>query len=398
MYPEDLIFDTRVDTNNIFVSLKTKVVRRPYLNKEGLSPLYLHVTGKNERERINLDIQVYPNEWHAASSRLKGSGKHGEDINLILDHIEAKASAIKISYRLANRDLNVREFKNEFINGIPRVDFFPFAEQHAEKMFSGKIISAGTFQRYKSVLNKLKKFEDRILFSQIDLRFLDRLRSWLGKKNNQSTTIESNISVLKTFLCAAHKHGIRFPLQIEDIKVGSTSGDRTDLKPTEVLHLLKYYESPFINSNNKLILGYFLFACFNGLRISEIQGLKRSQFSDTYYEFYSKKTKRTMRRKINATTNHILLQNPHLFVEKFTDPALNRGIKEIFLSCGIKKRISFHSARHTFATNFLRMGGDVVSLQQLLGHSDIKTTMIYVHIINSEANEKVDLMDKLLYG
>ena len=67
---------------------------------------------------------------------------------------------------------------------------------------------------------------------------------------------------------------------------------------------------------------------------------------------------------------------------------MNRQIKTIAKTCGITKKISFHVGRHTFATNFLRAGGDVISLQNLLGHSSVKQTMIYVHIVESEVKRK----------
>jgi site-specific recombinase XerD len=61
----------------------------------------------------------------------------------------------------------------------------------------------------------------------------------------------------------------------------------------------------------------------------------------------------------------------------------------------IQKKVSFHVARHTFATSFLRAGGQVEKLQKLLGHSDIKQTMIYVHIVQADANAEIFLLDNL---
>ncbi|MFK8288445.1 tyrosine-type recombinase/integrase [Capnocytophaga canimorsus] len=67
-----------------------------------------------------------------------------------------------------------------------------------------------------------------------------------------------------------------------------------------------------------------------------------------------------------------------------SDQKMNDYIREAVNFVGIRKRVSFHTARHTFATNFLRKGGKVEDLQKLLDHSDISTTMIYVHIIETE--------------
>ena len=74
---------------------------------------------------------------------------------------------------------------------------------------------------------------------------------------------------------------------------------------------------------------------------------------------------------------------------------MNREIKKIAVSVGIKDKISFHVARHSFATNYLRMGGNVVYLKKLLGHSDIKTTMIYESITSEEANKEIHLLDDM---
>ncbi|MFV8354970.1 tyrosine-type recombinase/integrase [Flavobacterium sp. XS1P32] len=61
----------------------------------------------------------------------------------------------------------------------------------------------------------------------------------------------------------------------------------------------------------------------------------------------------------------------------------------------MQKKVTFHVPRHTFATSFLRAGGQVEKLQLLLGHSDIKQTMIYVHIVQADANAEIFLLDNL---
>ncbi len=89
----------------------------------------------------------------------------------------------------------------------------------------------------------------------------------------------------------------------------------------------------------------------------------------------------------------VINHEPKLFVEKFSDQYLNRELKIILRAIGITKKVTFHVSRHTFATNYLRAGGSVEKLKKLLGHSKIETTMIYVHIVNSEANEDIFRLD-----
>jgi hypothetical protein len=109
------IFDTLVDTNKIYVSMKDKFSIRAYKNAEGKSPISLHLTGDYKRERISLNINVNPKEWDIKKERLNPLSKENQDVNLILDNIKSKLTAIKTSYRLADRVLTPEALKKEFL-------------------------------------------------------------------------------------------------------------------------------------------------------------------------------------------------------------------------------------------------------------------------------------------
>tara|TARA_R100000306_G_C4368869_1_gene138962 strand:- start:550 stop:1737 length:1188 start_codon:yes stop_codon:yes gene_type:complete len=393
MVTSEAIFDTRVDTKKLFVSVKTKFIPRSYQNKEGLSLLYLHITGNQQRNRIPLDIYVRVKDFCPKEQRLKTTDGHSKDLNLIIDNLQSKITSIKTTYRLANKKLDVDSLTEEFINGIPRINFFAFADWFLQKQ-KGQL-AKGTYEKQYYMLEKWKRWKKTIYFTELDQKFILNFRQWMNKLGNNKTTVESNIATLKKFLNAAKKHGILLPIDVDDIKVGSTTGNRTDLKPSEVNRLYEYYKSSFINDQNRLVLGYFLFSCFTGLRVSEVLSIHRSQFDEGFFEYFEKKKDRMQRRNINESTRTLLSYCDGLFIEKKDPIYMNRQIKIIAGTCGISKKISFHVGRHTFATNFLRAGGDVVSLQNLLGHSSIKQTMIYVHIVESEVNEKVFIIDKL---
>src|SRR5690606_1718167 len=106
-----------------------------------------------------------------------------------------------------------------------------------------------------------------------------------------------------------------------------------------------------------------------------------------YITFDVVKTSKRQSIAINKKALAIVRDCPELFVKKITDTHTNRELKKIAGHLKMAKKLTFHVARHTFATNFLRMGGNVVKLQMILGHSNIRETMIYVHIVEQEAND-----------
>ena len=391
--PQNSIFDTSVDTEKMFVSMKTKIVRRDYVNAKGKSPLYLHATQNSKRERLPLDLFIRPELWIPERCRLKPVDVHARDMNLILDNIDSKITSIRTSYRLSEKFLSLEKFVQEFRNAIPRMDFIAFMTYQLDQ--ERALLGTGTYNKHRAVIEKLRKWKGQIFFTELDHGFLTKVRTEFKRQGNADTTIESNMSTVKKFIGAAEKMGIRMAIQSSEIKVGNTNGDRTDLRPEELRTLRQYFMDPFTPPRYKLVTGYFLFACFTGLRISDVQQLTRRQVNEDQFMFNSIKTGKRQYISISNKLREILEEDYNLFVKKVSDVEMNRVLKHVARICRFQKHLTFHVARHSFATNFLRMGGRVQDLQKILGHSEIRETMIYVHIVESEACEKIKIMDNL---
>ena len=86
-----------------------------------------------------------------------------------------------------------------------------------------------------------------------------------------------------------------------------------------------------------------------------------------------------------------VVRRHHLFEER-----LQRALKKAVMQAGIAKLVSVHTLRHSFATHLLKGGTDVRTVQELLGHSDVSTTMIYTHMLKVAAGGTASSLDSLL--
>ena len=157
----------------------------------------------------------------------------------------------------------------------------------------------------------------------------------------------------------------------------------------------KYYKTEWISPANKLALGYFLFSCFTGLRISDVMAIRRHYIKNNAYTLNNVKGEKLQVINFNKKTIDIIETTPELFVKFFSEQYTNELLKKIAQALNINKHVTFHVARHSFATNLIILGCPVTTVQQLLNHSDIKDTMVYVHLAEQENNNNTDLLDNM---
>lgn len=378
-------------TKKIFVSVKCTFNLRLSTNKD-VASIYLFIQGNNKRERINLDLKINPNDWDKKNNLLKETTNVNKDLNLYLKGVLYKINEIQTNYRLRNQTVTPEIIKNELRDGMPRLDFIKYFELLFEKNTLN--IKKGTMRRYHSVLKKIKGFRKEILFSQIDMQIINDYIAYCRKMNNKSTTINSNLSTIKAVLNRAKDEGIKINISPDDIKVGSTTGSKQSLSITQTKFLLTFNQTT-TNDSWQLISGYFLFACFTGLRYGDLMAQNRNDLYNDTITFISQKNGKQQTIRLNKNAKQLVERIPNLFIIKYSNEYINRELKHIQKFLGIKFELTFHIARHTFATSFLKAGGSVEKLQKLLAHSNIRETMIYVHILAEEANEDIMLLDEL---
>ena len=148
----------------------------------------------------------------------------------------------------------------------------------------------------------------------------------------------------------------------------------------------------------------FLFSCFTGLRISDIRKFTWSDLRENdgqtslYFEVtktkerlflpVSQEAKKWMGEKGEAAPEAAIFELPH-------STTLGRVIDRWAKEAGITKHVTFHCARHTFATLELTMGADLYTVSKLLGHTSVSTTQIYAKIVDQKKKEAVNLLNDL---
>jgi site-specific recombinase XerD len=178
---------------------------------------------------------------------------------------------------------------------------------------------------------------------------------------------------------------------------------RIYLTEAELKALFELYDSETIPGHLHRTLRHFLFMCLTGIRISDFLRLKHENIQENVLKFVPHKTNVRKRRELHVP---LIVKALDLIDDEdsrtcfvfnaISEQKMNVQLKDIAPLAEINKDITNHSARHTFATLFLEKTSDVATLQKLLGHSNIRETMIYVHIGTAKINNQMASFDKLL--
>lgn len=159
--------------------------------------------------------------------------------------------------------------------------------------------------------------------------------------------------------------------------------------------ITKIMQTEFYNDEVK---NAFLFGCYTGLRFSDIQSLKWENIKNNRIHITQTKTKSLAFIPINHNAQNILEiqsnkpNNKEVFSLFESNSSVNRTLRKLIKKAGIEKNVSFHSSRHTFATLLISSGANIYTVSKLLGHKDIKSTLVYAKVIDEEKESAVNSM------
>ncbi|WP_460512899.1 site-specific integrase [Cyclobacterium sediminis] len=375
-------------------------IRSDRPNKNGLAPVYLQVIINSKRTTIPLgvswDLDFFDRKSGLFLER-KRNDQEALDYNMLVKKEVSKINEIFMYYRHSDFELTIEQFLKEFARYGAKKNFLDWAELEIEERFSLNKIALQTRKNSLSNLKNIRKWKSEIKFSDIDYTFLENLQAWL--KNVQGyklNTVGAILKTVKVYVRAAHEAGIAVNIDsVAKFSLPSGKSRVVFLTVEEMERLNRYYESDEIKPSEKRVLRQFLFSCKTGLRFSDIERVTWREIEGDVLDFEPYKTRNIEKRVrillVDDAFDLIENEKGKLFNTMAMQPT-NRVLKDIALKCRIRKNLTTHVARHTFATDFLRRGGKVQNLQDLLGHSKITTTMIYGHTEEKETFEQMRLM------
>lgn len=327
---------------------------------------------------------------------IAGGKRYRKSLNLFLIPEKTSAQKIQNSNTLALAEAIARKKTAELDaidNGIEifnatNILFKDYAIQTIDKAHSESSRHARL-----ELITSFEKFRKELRLVDITRNVYADFVEFMQKENYANNTIIMRCNILKAILHAAKlDNAITIVPDFTGLTPPKVPTNRSFLTIDELRSMVQV---PF----EMRLKAPFLFSCFTGLRLSDVRSLKWSDIENNVITLRMQKTKEIVHIPLSA--------NALKFMPKRMDDGLvfsdfptceewyGRKLKEWARLAGITKRISFHVARHTFATLALANGADLFTVGKLLGHTKITTTQIYAKVLDEGRKKAVDAIPEL---
>ena len=276
------------------------------------------------------------------------------------------------------------------------VDFYSFALDYIESIKNK--YAESTYKMLVSEINKLKRFMPKLTFNEINYDFFSYYEIYLRNTlKNKSNTIAKSLKKIRLFINLAIRNGILASNPVSYYKIKTTSSNRAYLTIDELQKLEHLFNNKEIKPNMQETLHCFLFASYTGLRFSDIRNLDYKNITDNCIQLVQSKTGTQVSIPLSDKAKRLIDQSHHSgrVFTVYSNMKTNEHLKLIIDKAIINKKVTFHSARHTFATISLNIGIPIEVVSKLLGHADIKTTQIYAKLFEKTKFEQMEKWNKL---
>lgn len=398
--------------------MKTKITLHFYAkstkaNAAGLLPIYVRLTVDGNRMEFSTKKFIDSAKWSPEMSKMKGTTEHARSLNEYLDLLKSKIFDIQMELIHRNELLTIEVFKNRLL-GVQDNQrmLIPIFKDHNNKIkeLVGKEYAPGTLERYTTSLKHTVEFlEWKYKVSDIDIKQIDHafimeyeffLRSVRNCANNTAVKYIKNFNkIIK--ICLANHWIDRDPLSNYKAKVKEV--ERVYLSEDEIETIIN---KDFATERLSLVRDIFVFSCFTGLAYIDVKNLTKSHLSigidgEKWIFTHRQKTETASKIPILPVTQMIIdkyeehpeCSNQDKLLPILSNQKMNAYLKEIAGVCGINKELTFHIARHTFATTVtLTNGVPIESVSKMLGHKNLRTTQHYAKVLDKKVGEDMKIL------
>lgn len=349
-----------------------------------------------QRVLIPLSIYIDRNHFDKQTQRVKTACAHCIEYNSIIANAMDRTAKILSEANTKNFRLERESFRMMFTNTLSDSDFVAFWKNELNGRKGS--IEYSTWKQHRASLKKFMEFKISLPFALLGPDTIEDYERFLKRRGNNINTVAAALKNLKAYINLAIKKGvdIKNPFRFHKIRVGE---GRLVFLTVEELHLLlKIHDERTMPEHLQDSLLIFLVQCFTSIRISDVKLLNKSWLNLGQLEFVAFKTKRYQKRirfGLSKVALRLLDDFFKLRMKKNikAEQTINDDLKLIAAYAGIRKSLTTHVARHTFATTFLTLGGDIVVLKEILGHSRIETTERYVHVLDKRKTQQMGNFD-----
>ncbi|GEO11922.1 site-specific integrase [Segetibacter aerophilus] len=376
-------------------------------NRDNLVPIYLRITIDGQRIEQTTKRFVELSKWSNTRGKMKGAHAEARSFNSFLDAIKHKVHTAERELLHDGKEITYQTFKEKWFGVDVKVyKILEVFENHNRQVAQliGKDFSPATLQRYKTSLDHTRSFikwkykVQDIEVTKLNYEFINDYAFWLKttRNCNHNSTMKYLANFKKVVLLCI-KNGYLQKDPFVGFKLTKREVERPFLSKDE-LQTMAAKEFPAARLNH--VRDIFLFSCYTGLAYADVKKLKRNEIGvgvDGEQWIFTK------RQKTDTASRIPLLPVAERLLDKYKDnpqcmsgsilPVLsnqkmNAYLKEIADVCGINKVLTFHIARHTFATTVtLSNGVPIETVSKMLGHTNLRTTQHYAKILDIKVGE-----------
>jgi site-specific recombinase XerD len=376
----------------------------------GNMPIMGRITVNGQAVQFAAKVEIKPEYWNVKAGKAIGRNTEVQEVNNVLESI--KTTMTKIYRDLQEKESNAspERIKNIFFGiEVKNQMLLELFKRNNEDIFKliGISKSMVCYSKYEITRKRMTSFLKEeyhvsdISLKEINHKFITDFEAYMrGVCGCNANTTSKFIQRFKSIVLIARNNGWLQHDPFANYKIRSPKVDRGYLTQEELETIM---QKEFTIKRLEQVRDIFIFACFTGLAYVDVRNLRET---NVRISFDGNLWIMTKRQKTDVQSNIPLLDVPRRILEKYkgtlpngmvlpvpSNQKMNAYLKEIGDLCGIGKNLTFHLARHTFATTTtLAKGVPIETVSKMLGHTNIKTTQIYARITDNKISHDMAVL------